>query len=91
MASRTHKDVEYEISDVNEHRILTTTNAREAMVRALESAMTSGRSYLDVLIWSEAGAKFFGGTDALEHYRDDPEASIFERFEIKVNAQGRIP
>lgn len=32
-----------------------------------------------------------GGDDAVERYNEDPEASVFERFEINVNAVGRVP
>jgi hypothetical protein len=46
---------------------------------------------LDVLIWSEKGALWYGGSDAVERYREDPEASVFERFKIKVNNVGMVP
>jgi hypothetical protein len=45
---------------------------------------------LDVLIQREAGAQWFGGDDAVEQYRDDPDASVFRRLEIKVNDMGRV-
>lgn len=43
------------------------------------------------LVWNAQAALEYGGEDALERYREDPEASVFERFEIKVNAIGRVP
>jgi hypothetical protein len=35
---------------------------------------------IDVLIWSASGAEAYGGSDALEQYSMDPEASVFERW-----------
>jgi len=49
------------------------------------------RVNLDVLVWNEEGAEWYGGDDAVERYREDPEASVFERFEIKVNPVGMVP
>jgi len=35
---------------------------------------------IDVLIWSARGAEAYGGSDAVEQYSVDPEASVFERW-----------
>jgi hypothetical protein len=88
--ARTHKDVEYAVDDTggNEHVFKTFD---EAAGFALSIAVARGESALDVLIWSKAGARAYGGDDAVEQYEEDPEASVFERFEIKVNAVGRVP
>lgn len=53
--------------------------------------MARGESTLDVLVWSKAGVKAFGGDDAVERYEEDPEASVFERYEFKCNMVGRVP
>ena len=58
---------------------------------ALGMAASTGSANLDVLIHSTFGAKFYGGSDAVDQYKEDPEASVFERFEIRVNAVGRVP
>ena len=34
---------------------------------------------VDVLCWSEEGALAYGGDDALESYREDPDCSVLER------------
>lgn len=87
--SRTHKDVEYSVEDGGgKERIFKTFN--EAAAFALGMAVSRGNADLDVLIYSKAGAKFYGGDDAVEQYQEDPDASIFERFEIKVNNTGRV-
>lgn len=91
MADKTHKDVEYAVDDASgQQRTFKTFD--EAAGFALAIAV-SGRPdvYLDVLIWTRAGARWYGGDDAVEQYDEDPDASVFERFEISVNAMGRVP
>lgn len=80
----THRDVEYE---VGEH---TYSVIEVALAVAVEHAIKSGKSTFDVLVFSEAGAEAFGGDDAVEQYREDPDASVFERFEFKCTSLGRV-
>lgn len=61
-----------------------------AAARALTIAIAQGESAIDVIIYSEEDARAFGGDDAVEQYRDDPDASVFERIVIKAHSQGRI-
>jgi len=89
MARRTHKDVEYAVDDAsgNQHTFKTFDEAAAFAV----SLAGSGRSVnLDVLVWSEAGARAVGGDDGVEEYREDPDASVFQRLEVKVNFVGRV-
>jgi hypothetical protein len=87
---RTHPDVEYAVEDASgKERIFDTFN--EAAGFAVSIAISRGESDLDVLVWSEEGARFHGGDDAVDQYREDPEASVFERYEIRVNAVGMVP
>lgn len=89
MAQRKHKDVEYAVEDGGgKERIFKTWG--EAAEFALGMAASTGEANLDVLIYSTWGAKFYGGEDAVEQYKEDPEASVFERFEIRVNNVGRV-
>jgi hypothetical protein len=87
--AKTHKDVEYAVDDASgkEHVFKTFD---EAAGFALSIAVARGESNLDVLIWSKSGARFYGGNDAVDRYNEDPEASVFERFEIKVNNAGVV-
>jgi hypothetical protein len=90
MAQRKHKDVEYSVQDGSDkERIFKTFD--EAASFALSMAIARGEADLDVLIYSTWGAKFYGGSDAVDQYKEDPEASVFERFNITVNNAGRIP
>ena len=90
MASKKHKDVEYAVDDASgNERVFKTWD--EAASFALAVAASTGSAKLDVLIYSTFGAKFYGGSDAVDQYKEDPEASVFERFNITVNNAGRVP
>ena len=86
--NKSHKDVEYHV-DLN-GKTEVRKKFDEAAALAFAAAASRGEATLDVVIWSKAGARFYGGDDAVEQYEEDPEASVFERYEIKVNALGRI-
>lgn len=87
---KSHPDVEYAVDDwQGKERIFKTFD--EGAAFAMQIAISRGEAVLDVLIWSEEGAEWYGGDDAVEQYNEDPEASVFERFEIRVNAVGRVP
>ena len=91
MARKSHPQVEYAVDDASgRERIFKTFD--EAAGFAVAVAV-SGKEHvnLDVLIHNKSGARFYGGDDAVERYDEDPEASVFERFEITVNAVGRVP
>jgi hypothetical protein len=86
---KTHPDVEYSVEDGGgKERIF--KNFDEAAAFALGMAMARGEADLDVLIWSESGAEWYGGDDAVEQYNEDPEASVYERYNITVNNAGRV-
>lgn len=87
---KTHKDVEYAVNDASDRqRIFKTVD--EAASFAVSIAISRGRPVnLDVLAWSKAGAFFLYGDEGAEQYEEDPDASVFERIEIKANSLGRI-
>ena len=93
MARRTtHKDVEYHVEDrqLSDARVFKSFD--EAASFALVRAVSHGLPVtIDVVIWSPSGARFYGGDDAVSQYKDDPEASVFERISVKANSAGRIP
>jgi len=86
-----HDDVEYMVTTANGQRDRYFKDPKEAMVYAMDLAMMTGEATLDVLVWSEEGARAYGGSDAVERYEEDPEASVFERFEVSVNNVGTVP
>jgi hypothetical protein len=92
MAKRTtHKDVEYEVGDRRHGTRKHFKKFDEAAAYAVVIAASGvSRVHLDTLCWSEAGARFLGGDDGVEQYREDPDASVFDRIEIDVNNVGRV-
>lgn len=95
MARKKHKDVEFAVSagrgsqGRGPETVFSTWD--EACVAAMSQGAAHGNAAIDVLVHSRAGAKWYGGSDAVEAYKEDPEASVFERFEIRVNMVGRVP
>jgi hypothetical protein len=89
MRGETHPDVEYVVEAAGTERGYASFD--EALSYAFSVALSAGRTNIDVLVYSEEGARAFGGDDAVEEYRDDPEASVFRRFELRVNDAGRVP
>ncbi len=88
-SGKLHKDVEISINDASgRERIFHSFD--EAAGFALALAVSGRTVELDVLVYSEAGARAWGGDDAVEEYREDPEASVFERVRIKAESLGRI-
>ena len=84
MAGKSHKDVDFEVGAE------TFKTFNEAAAYALSLATARGEATLDIVVHSEAGARWLGGSHGVEQYREDPEASVHERLQIKVNSQGRV-
>lgn len=88
---RTHKDVEFHCLGTG-GKDMYFDNFDEAAAFALGDAMQSGVwKNFDVLIHSESGARWWGGDDAVEQYREDPDASVFQRMRIKAELEGMVP
>lgn len=84
---RTHRDVEYAVDDCS---------SKERIFRSFDKAAafavnvaTTGRENVsvDILCWSESGARFLG---MLDRYREDPEASVLARIAITAEDIGRV-
>jgi len=91
MAKKSHKDVEFSCLGHGGRQMYFKT-FDEAAAFALEDAISSGVwKNFDVIIHSEAGARWFGGQDAVEQYREDPDASVFQRIRIKAEVEGMVP
>ena len=88
---RSHRDVYFAVHDAaGEQQVFKTLN--DAAGFAVGIALAKGaRVHLDVLVMSRAGAKWWGGDDAVQAYDEDPEASVFERLVVQASAQGRVP
>ena len=89
--SRHHKDVEYHVDKPNGETFIT-KDADKAAGLAIAIAMSGMPDVtIDVIVWSAAGAKAYGGSDAVEQYREDPETSVFDRIVVRAESQGRVP
>ena len=89
--SRRHPDVDYEVSGARGGQTFTEETFDAAASRAIQLAMGRGEATLDVIVHSRSGASFVGGDEGVAQYDEDPEASVFERLQIRVNSQGRVP
>jgi hypothetical protein len=82
-----HDDLEYAVGGVY------TRDAALAIVLAVETALGAGgngAAVLDVIVWSEAGARAYGGDAAAAVYAEDPDASVHDRIVITAISQGRV-
>lgn len=86
---RMHKDVSYHVNNSQGEEQVFDYFDEAAGFAALQAA-TSGKANLDIVVHSPHGAKFLGGDNALAKYKEDPEASVFERLVIKVDAIGSV-
>lgn len=83
--AKTHKDVTFELA------LNTYKRFDEAAGMAVARAASTGRGiYIDVVVLSESGARWYGGDYGVEQYREDPDASVFERIEVRADSKGRI-
>jgi hypothetical protein len=89
MRGEAHPEVEYVVEAERAERAYGTFD--EALIYAFSVAMSAGKARIDVLVYGEEGADAFGGSEAVEEYREDPEASVFRRFEVEVKDLGRVP
>jgi hypothetical protein len=87
---RRHPGVEFAVNDANrtEHVFKTFDEAASFAVGLARG--NGARVHLDVLVYSPAGAAWWAGDDAVADYHDDPEASVFERIEIRADSLGRV-
>lgn len=90
MSRKSHRDVEFAVDDASGNQRTFKYFDEAAGFAVAIAASGKERVYLDVLIWSKSGAKAYGGEEGVEQYEEDPDASVFERIEIRVNAMGRV-
>jgi hypothetical protein len=83
-----HPDVEFVVSADGVERTFGLFD--EALSFAFSVALKEPKVTFDVLVYSPEGAEWFGGEDAVTSYEEDPEASVFQRFELQVTDAGRV-
>lgn len=87
---KTHKDVEFHVNDKLNGKVRVFKKFDEASAFAVQLATAGSAVNLDVCIWSEKGARWWGGPDAARDHKEDPDASVFERIAITANSEGRV-
>lgn len=60
------------------------TEADVAIVAAVTHALRTGKAEIDVVCWTREAALAYGGSDFVEQYDEDPEASVSDRIVIRV-------
>jgi hypothetical protein len=88
--AKSHPDVNFEVEDATGRDVGSFRTFDEAASKAVIAALGTGRAILDVVVHSRSGAKWVQGDDGVAQYMEDPDASVFQRLEIRVNDQGRI-
>lgn len=88
---RRHKDVEFHVDFRGTTRIFQTWDEAAGFAVTATAALGEVKMLIDIVIWSEAGARWWFGDEGVEMYREDPEASVFQRIEVKANDWGRVP
>jgi len=64
---------------------------RDACAHAVAVA-ASGQEHvvIDVILFSEAEARYWGGEDAVEQYHEDPDASVHQRIRVRAEDLGHV-
>ena len=91
MAAKKHKDVEFHVGTQGIHDAKVFQTWPEASAAAVNIAAQGGSAVIDVVVHSTHGAKWWGGAEAVTRYKEDPEASVFDRFELDINYVGTVP
>lgn len=92
MGSR-HKNLEFHVENKARNANVEVFNDFDkACIAAIVKSLSAGGApvTLDVVTWDAAAAKAWGGEEAVYSYLEDPEASVHQRFLIRVDDQGRI-
>lgn len=83
------KDLEFHVELHDTTRVL--TSFKKAVELAAIHSIGQGRPVnVDVIVYSKAAARAFGGDGGVETYLEDPDASVFQRIQIKAEDLGRI-
>jgi hypothetical protein len=86
------KDVEYAVNGASgKQRIFKTPGEASAFAVAMSMSRGGDPIHLDVLVYSAAGARAYrGSSDGAEEYKEDPDASVFDRIVVRADAIGRV-
>ena len=84
-------ELEFHVNDERGQGATIFTNFDKAAGFALSQACYTGNEIqIDVVTWTKAAARAWGGDNSVEIYEEDPDASVHERIIIKAESIGRI-
>jgi len=77
---------------VFEARFLPYNTFAEAAARAITESVSLGnyKVRIDVIVYSRAGARWWAGDWGTEKFDEDPDASVFQRIEVRASALGGL-
>lgn len=86
-----HKDLEFHVA-AGEAKARVHKTWKEAAADAVQMSASRGgeQAVVDVIAWSRAATKAWAGSYGVELYDEDPDASVFERFEVRARSVGRV-
>ena len=90
MPARAH-DLEFHVSDEQSTASTIFHNFDKACGFAVARCCNAGVTvHVDVVTWTRAAARKWGGEHGEETYDADPEASVHERVVVKAESLGRV-
>jgi hypothetical protein len=94
MARMLHKDLEFHVDHPKGgvSPVFITRHYDKAAQEAISRSVASGGVivHLDVVAWSPAAARAWGGDEAYELAKEDPELSVLDRLVIRAESQGYV-
>jgi len=84
------KDLEFHVDKPNGTTAVLASFDKACGLAAGISASNGQPVNVDVIVYSRAAARAWGGDTAVEVYVEDPDASVHERIVIRAESLGRI-
>jgi hypothetical protein len=84
-------ELEFHVSDERGTATTIFSNFDKAAGFAITRSGSSGVTMqIDVITWSRAAAKKWGGESSVEIYEEDPDTSVHERILVKAESLGHV-
>jgi hypothetical protein len=91
MARQIHRDLEFHVEGPRERDTFVTRRFPEAAAEAVARSVAYGAKItLDVVAFSPAAARAWGGDELYQLAREDPELSVLERIVIHADSRGHV-
>lgn len=84
------KDLEFAVDDPSGKQKIFRSFKETCEFAVIKSASSGEEVVVDVLTYSRAGARRWGGEHGVEEYNADPDASVHDRIVIRAESQGRV-